>query len=92
MSAEDAPLVIGFVLNRFIGRANLLKTAVSSLERTTSWPCFGILPKLSDSFHLPWEDALSKPTTSANPAAVIVIDLPLEDSGGELTTLALEAK
>ncbi|MGP1911463.1 MAG: nucleotide-binding protein [Candidatus Hodgkinia cicadicola] len=92
MSAEDAPLVIGFVLNRFIGRANLLKAAVTSLERATSWPCFGILPKLSDSFHLPWEDALSKPTTSANTAAVIVIDLPLEDSGGELATLALEAK
>ncbi|MGP1914577.1 MAG: nucleotide-binding protein [Candidatus Hodgkinia cicadicola] len=92
MSAADATMVIGFVLNRFVGRVNLLKPAVNSLEWATSWPCFGVLPRLSDSFRLPWEDALNKPTNAVPTAAVIVVDLPLEDSGGELTVLALEAK
>ncbi|MGP1911074.1 MAG: hypothetical protein ACTS47_02285 [Candidatus Hodgkinia cicadicola] len=52
MSAAYAAMVIGFVLNRFVGRVNLLKPAVDSLEWVTSWPCFSILPKLSDSFRL----------------------------------------
>ncbi|MFP3018813.1 MAG: nucleotide-binding protein [Candidatus Hodgkinia cicadicola] len=92
MSAADAAMVIGFVLNRFVGRVNLLKPAVDSLEWVTSWPCFGVLPKLSDSFRLPWEDALSKPTNNVQTSPVIVVNLPFEDSGGELTTLAMEAK
>lgn len=92
MSAEDAALVVGFVLNRFVGRAALLRPAISSLERATSWPCFGVLPKLSDSFRNPWEDALSKPLSAVHSAAVMVVNLPSEDSGGEIAALALETK
>ncbi|MFP3037718.1 MAG: AAA family ATPase [Candidatus Hodgkinia cicadicola] len=90
MSEADAAMVVGFMLNRFVGRIGLLKPAISSLERATSWPCLGIVPKLNGSFRFPWEDALCKPIHDVHTSAVLVVDLPFETSGAELSAFALE--
>jgi adenosylcobyric acid synthase len=50
-------LVIGFLINKFLGEKSLLGAAISYTEKITQKEFFGIIPKIE--FNLPNEDSLN---------------------------------
>ncbi len=60
---KDANMVRGFLINKFRGDPSLFVRGITEIEKRTSWPCFGVIPWLSDAHRLPAEDAvpLSRP-------------------------------
>ncbi|WP_370228369.1 cobyric acid synthase [Cognatishimia sp.] len=58
ISAEDAALVKGFMINKFRGDPSLFDDGYALIAETTGWPGFGVLPYFADAWKLPAEDAL----------------------------------
>jgi adenosylcobyric acid synthase len=54
---EDKKLVKGFIINKFLGDASLLKGGIEELERLTGVPVLGVIPYKR--FSLPSEDSVS---------------------------------
>ncbi|MEO0548305.1 MAG: cobyric acid synthase [Pseudomonadota bacterium] len=73
IEADDAAMIGGFVVNKFRGDPRLFDDGVTAIETRTGWPCFGVIPWLSETSRLPAEDAvtLSKPQTSQDGALKI---------------------
>jgi len=59
ISAEDAAMIKGFIINKFRGDLTLFDDGVSFIETRTGWPCFGTVPWLSATAELPAEDAVT---------------------------------
>ncbi len=91
LSSFDKRMIIGFLLNKFIGKSLLLASGFHALERITSWSCLGIIPWIADALKLPWEDTLCKRRDSFNEGSIaIVIDIPFGNGVNELNALNLE--
>ena len=58
LSANDAALIQGFVINKFRGDPRLFDDGVTAIEEHTGWPCFGVIPWLACAANLPAEDAV----------------------------------
>lgn len=58
LSAEDAAMVRGFVINRFRGDVRLFDEGYALIADRTGWPGFGVVPWFADAWKLPAEDAL----------------------------------
>jgi adenosylcobyric acid synthase len=57
LAPEDAATIVGFIVNKFRGDANLFLSGMMALEAHTHWRAFGLLPFFADSARLPAEDA-----------------------------------
>lgn len=82
LTEGERALVSGFLVNRFRGRAELLKDALTWTERTTGRPVLGIVPYLSR-LNLPEEDSmglksgeLEDPLPGGDFVEIVVLDLP----------------
>ncbi|OAN80865.1 cobyric acid synthase CobQ [Jannaschia sp. EhC01] len=58
ISAEDARLVRGFMINKFRGDPSLFDDGYKMIESHTGWRGFGVIPWFGDAGNLPAEDAL----------------------------------
>ncbi|MEL6472533.1 MAG: cobyric acid synthase [Pseudomonadota bacterium] len=65
---KDAAMIGGFLVNKFRGDPRLFDNGVTEIEARTGWPCFGVIPWLAATAHLPAEDAvvLSRPLSGRN--------------------------
>ncbi|MCZ2721002.1 cobyric acid synthase [Marinomonas sp. 15G1-11] len=63
LSQSEQDRVIGFVINRFRGDINLLRSGLDWLEKRTKKPVLGVLPYLKG-FYLESEDAVSQPAAN----------------------------
>jgi adenosylcobyric acid synthase len=57
LAPEDAATIVGFIVNKFRGDANLFLSGMMALEVHTHWQAFGLLPFFADASRLPAEDA-----------------------------------
>jgi len=58
IAPSERDRIRGFIVNKFRGDVTLFEEGVTILEARTHWPCFGIVPFLSEARLLPAEDSL----------------------------------
>ena len=58
ISASDAALVQGFLINKFRGDPSLFDDGYDLIEQRTGWQGYGVLPYFPEAWKLPAEDAL----------------------------------
>jgi adenosylcobyric acid synthase len=78
IEAEDAALIVGFLVNKFRGDAQLFANGMALIAAATGWEALGLVPFLPEVRLLPAEDALA--LDAAQPAkqeARIKIAVPL---------------
>ena len=59
VDAEDAKLIVGFIVNKFRGDADLFADGMHFIEERTGWPALGLVPFFADAARLPAEDAMA---------------------------------
>lgn len=59
ISADDAAMISGFLVNKFRGDPRLFDEGYRMISAQTGWPGFGVIPWFSDAWRLPAEDAQS---------------------------------
>ncbi len=72
LSPSEQARVAGFVINRFRGDLELLKSGLRWLEQHTGKPVLGVLPYLRG-LHLDAEDAISRERSASSPGALTVL-------------------
>jgi len=77
IDAEDAKMIIGFVVNKFRGDMSLFDDGVIEIETRTGWPCFGVIPWIKATARLPAEDAVALTRPTAGQDAKIRIAAPM---------------
>jgi adenosylcobyric acid synthase len=77
LAPEDAATIVGFIVNKFRGDANLFLSGMMALEAHTHWQAFGLLPFFADAARLPAEDAfgLGEKKPRADGAVTIVVPM-----------------
>jgi adenosylcobyric acid synthase len=78
IEVEDAVLIVGFLVNKFRGDAQLFANGMALIAAATGWEALGLVPFLPEARLLPAEDALG--LDAAQPAkqeARIKIAVPL---------------
>ena len=58
LSGKDAALIKSFIINRFRGDPSLFEDGVTAIEKSSGWPCRGVVPWLPAATRLPQEDAV----------------------------------
>lgn len=58
LDAQDAALVVGFLVNKFRGDPSLFTEGFRLIEARTGWYGYGVCPWFPDAWRLPAEDAL----------------------------------
>ncbi len=58
LDPKDAAVICGFVVNKFRGDPRLFDEGVAAVTGYTGWPCFGVIPWIPETAHLPAEDAV----------------------------------
>jgi adenosylcobyric acid synthase len=59
IDAEDARLIVGFIVNKFRGDAALFADGMARIEAVTGWEALGLVPYFPEARLLPAEDALA---------------------------------
>ena len=77
ISAEDAAMIKGFIINKFRGDPRLFDEGVSFIKDRTGWPCFGVVPWLTASAKLPAEDAVALQSPSRSTDGALKIAAPM---------------
>lgn len=77
ISAKDAEMIEGFVINKFRGDPDLFDDGVRFIETRTGWPCFGVVPWISATAELPAEDAVSLQQPATSRSGSIKIAAPM---------------
>lgn len=72
ISAEDAALIRGFLVNKFRGDPSLFDDGYDLIKHRTGWPGFGVIPWFADAANLPAEDALDIATRTRSEGLHIV--------------------
>ena len=75
LDPSDAAMITGFLINKFRGDPALFEEGVNAIEERTGWPCFGVIPWLTATAHLPAEDA-------------VTLERPSRPAGGTLRIVA----
>jgi adenosylcobyric acid synthase len=75
LDPADAAMITGFLINKFRGDPALFEDGVKAVEARTGWPCFGVIPWMTATAHLPAEDA-------------VTLDRPQRSAGGRLRIVA----
>lgn len=59
LTDEENTLICGFLINKFRGDPRLFDDGITAITNHTGWPCFGVIPYVSELRKLPQEDALA---------------------------------
>jgi adenosylcobyric acid synthase len=74
---DDAAMVIGFIVNKFRGDANLFLSGMAALEAHTRWRAFGLIPFFPEAARLPAEDAFSLGEKRPRADGAVTIAVPM---------------
>ena len=58
IDADDAGMIVGFVVNRFRGDPTLFDDGMKTVSERTGWPALGLVPWFDAAYRLPPEDAV----------------------------------
>jgi adenosylcobyric acid synthase len=61
IDAEDAAMIVGFIVNRFRGDPSLFDDGMKTIAGHTGWQSLGLVPFFDAAHRLPAEDALGLP-------------------------------
>jgi len=73
IDAEDAAMIVGFIVNRFRGDPTLFADGMKTIAARTGWPSLGLVPFFEDAHRLPAEDALGLPAKSSGHGTKIAV-------------------
>jgi adenosylcobyric acid synthase len=78
IAADDARLIVGFIVNKFRGDAALFADGMARIEAATGWEGLGLVPYFAEARLLPAEDALGLDAARPpKPDARIKIAVPI---------------
>ena len=77
LAPEDAATIVGFIVNKFRGDANLFLSGMMALEAHTHWRAFGLLPFFASAARLPAEDAFSLGDKKPRADGAVTIAVPM---------------
>jgi adenosylcobyric acid synthase len=77
VDADDAKLIVGFLVNKFRGDASLFADGMRIIEERTGWPALGLVPFFPDAARLPAEDAMALARRDTPGDGTITIAVPL---------------
>jgi len=78
ITAEDAALICGFIVNKFRGDAALFADGMAQIAQLTGWQPLGLVPFFPDARLLPAEDALALDASQpAKKSARVRIAVPI---------------
>jgi adenosylcobyric acid synthase len=78
IDADDARLIVGFIVNKFRGDPALFADGMARIEAVTGWKALGLVPYFPEARLLPAEDALALDSPgSAKPGARLRIAVPI---------------
>ena len=77
LAPEDAATIVGFIVNKFRGDANLFLSGMMALEAHTHWRAFGLLPFFADAARLPAEDAFGLGDKKPRADGAVTIAVPM---------------
>ena len=77
LAPEDAATIVGFIVNKFRGDANLFLSGMMALEAHTHWRAFGLLPFFADAARLPAEDAFGLGDKKPRTDGAVTIAVPM---------------
>jgi len=78
LDAEDAALIVGFLVNKFRGDATLFAHGMARVAAATGWEALGLIPFFPEARALPAEDALALDgPRAAKAGAAVKIVVPL---------------
>ncbi|GHT49085.1 cobyric acid synthase [Spirochaetia bacterium] len=90
LSAEDAAMIKGFIINRFRGYVKLFNDGYNSIESFTGWRGFGIVPWIDAVRSLPQEDAIPKDIESDGSVTIAIPLLPRISNHDDFDALEAE--
>ena len=94
LSAQDARMVEGFIVNKFRGDPALFQDGMAHIAELTSWRALGLVPYFHDAHRLPEEDALGIQRHAAEGSAgrtrVVVLAYPRISNFDDFDPLRLE--
>jgi adenosylcobyric acid synthase len=92
IAAEDAAMIVGFLVNRFRGDPTLFEDGMKLVARHTGWQSLGLVPFFADAHRLPAEDALGLPAprTADGRARIVVLAYPRIANFDDFDPLRLE--
>lgn len=76
LAPDDAAMVVGFLVNKFRGDANLFADGLQIIERLSGWPALGLVPFFAAARRLPAEDAMALDAAEAPRGAGVTIAVP----------------
>ena len=77
LAPEDAATIVGFIVNKFRGDANLFLSGMTALEAHTRWRAFGLLPFFAEAARLPAEDAFGLGDRKPRADGAVTIAVPM---------------
>ncbi|HEX9167380.1 MAG TPA: cobyric acid synthase [Roseiarcus sp.] len=77
LAAEDATMIVGFIVNKFRGDASLFEGAMATIAERTGWPALGLLPFFAGATRLPAEDAFSLGALKTSADGQVTIAVPM---------------
>ena len=77
LAPEDAATIVGFIVNKFRGDANLFLSGMMAIEAHTHWRAFGLLPFFADASRLPAEDAFGLGDKKPRDDGAVTIAVPM---------------
>ena len=78
LDAEDAALIVGFLVNKFRGDPTLFAHGMALVAAATGWEALGLIPFFAEARALPAEDALALDgARAAKAGAAVKIAVPL---------------
>ena len=92
IAPEDAAMVVGFLINKFRGDADLFAEGLRLIEDRTAWPALGVIPFFAAAQKLPAEDAmaLERPRSRRDGVTICVPRLARIANFDEFDPLRLE--
>jgi adenosylcobyric acid synthase len=77
LAAEDAAMIVGFIVNKFRGDASLFESGLTTLAERTGWRAFGLMPFFPAAARLPAEDAFGLASFKPRADAPLTIAVPM---------------
>lgn len=74
---EDRQMVCGYLINKFRGDVSLFDDGLSAIGQHTGWPCFGVVPWLTEAKRLPAEDSVVLENLARGSGAALKVAVPV---------------
>jgi adenosylcobyric acid synthase len=77
LAADDAAMIVGFIVNKFRGDPTLFEGAMTTIAERAGWRAFGLLPFFPEAMRLPAEDAFSLGAKRPRADGAVTIAVPM---------------